>query len=261
MGDPSLFARELRRARENLKLTQKEAADLLNVSVSQLEKVERGVIPPGLPLAKIADQRLRDGIETDAYFTRIREDGLRQPPVPDWFQWWRETVEPQATLIRVFAPLLVPGLLQIDGYARALLVDEGRVAARLERRQVFDKERPPDFVTIIDESVLHRLIGAPEVMYEQLQHLAAPPGAARVHILPAGAGTYIGLDGSLEIATLDGAEQLYLDTPIRGYMLDTRPAVADAERRWNALSAEALPFRLSRELILKVAERWNNESG
>jgi hypothetical protein len=77
---------------------------------------------------------------------------------------------------------LIPGLLQTAEYARALFLaqqtdtsDENigaLVAARLERQAILDRADPPDVVELIDESVLHRLIGSPQIMHEALVHLA-----------------------------------------------------------------------------------------
>lgn len=101
-------------------------------------------------------------------------------------------------------------------------------------------------------------------MYEQLHRLTRPPASVRVHILPVGAETYRGLDGSFELATFDGRMIAYTEGALRGSVLDGPTAtklLLAARERWEVLMSEALPVRQSREVIVKAAERWKNESG
>ena len=80
----------------------------------------------------------------------------------------------------MWSPILIPGLLQTAEYARALFVAAGEdderaeelIAARMDRQAILDRVRPPHLVAVLDEAVLHRLIGTPAVMHDQLTHLA-----------------------------------------------------------------------------------------
>ncbi len=92
-----------------------------------------------------------------------RADG----PAPTWFEDWLEA-EGKAHTLRIWQPLIVPGLFQTAEYSRALFLAAGAdnaqadelVAVRLERQSVFDRTDPPHVVTILAENVLHRLIGS-----------------------------------------------------------------------------------------------------
>jgi transcriptional regulator with XRE-family HTH domain len=98
-----------------------------------------------------------------------------------WFRPWAE-LEQDASGIRWYEPLLVPGLLQTEDYARAVLntgglvapseVDE-IVASRIERQGVLCRDSPPQLVAVIDEVVLRRPVGDGSVMAGQLAHLAS----------------------------------------------------------------------------------------
>ncbi|MGH3186102.1 MAG: DUF5753 domain-containing protein [Streptosporangiaceae bacterium] len=98
-----------------------------------------------------------------------------------WFEDWL-AAEREALTLRYWQPIIIPGLFQTAEYARALLLaaqtgtsDEAidaLVAARMERRAIFDKPNPPDVMVVLDEAVLHRLIGSPQVMYDQLAQVA-----------------------------------------------------------------------------------------
>lgn len=81
-----------------------------------------------------------------------------------------------------------------------------------------------------------------------------------MQVLPHGAESYLGVDGSFELATVDGRECVYVHTPARGFVLDDPAIISAVKNRWDILRGEALPMRQSRELIIKVAEEWKNES-
>jgi transcriptional regulator with XRE-family HTH domain len=123
---------------------------------------------------------------------------------PDWFMSYRQA-EAQASILRCWSPLLVPGLLQTESYMRVVLSVEDYsaeelddlVSARLERQSVIGRA----FLTaIIDQHVLQRLIGSPAVMAEQTAHLADLAERPRIalHVIPE--GTNVGLWGALYLA-------------------------------------------------------------
>jgi hypothetical protein len=102
--------------------------------------------------------------------------------------------EAQAAALQLFEHSLVPGLLQTEAYARAVLethpntsqnVIEERVAARMNRQQILDRDDPPPPLlwVLLDETVLTREIGGPKTMHGQLAHLAEPGPPAR-HLMP-----------------------------------------------------------------------------
>jgi transcriptional regulator with XRE-family HTH domain len=114
-----------------------------------------------------------------------RADG----PVPTWFEDWLRA-EGEAHTLRFWQPLIIPGLLQTAEYARALFLAAGAddtkadelVAVRLERQAVLDRPDPPHVVTVLGESVLHRLIGSPVIMSDQLSHLGSMAGRTNVQV-------------------------------------------------------------------------------
>src|SRR5262249_14551798 len=113
--------------------------------------------------------------------------------------------EASASIIRQFEPLVMPGLLQTEEYTRAVLnlheipADKADlyVASRRERQELLDREDPPEFFFIIDESVLLRSIGGKSVMQRQLQHLLRLARYPRVtiQVLPFSIGVHPGLRG------------------------------------------------------------------
>ena len=115
-------------------------------------------------------------------------------PVPAWFETYLEA-EREAVMLRYWQPIIVPGLFQTAGYARALFVAVGAddeqagdlVRARLDRQAILERAEPPHVVTVLDEAVLHRLTGSPQIMTEQLGYLAerATLPHVSVQVLPA----------------------------------------------------------------------------
>jgi hypothetical protein len=193
-----------------------------------------------------------------------RADG----PVPAWFEDWLEA-EREALTLRYWQPIIVPGLFQTAEYARALLLaaqtdtsDEAigaLVGARLARRAIFDKPDPPDVVVVLDESVLHRLIGSPQVMYDQLSEIAdlSTRPYISVQVVPAGNGANAGLGGALNIAGGDGSPDVLHMDAVEGQTSERRALVHKAAVAFDRLRGDALSRGQSRDLILRLAdELW-----
>lgn len=238
-------------------MSQAQLATATFVSKSTVAMVETCQRTPTKDFAVAADKALG----TDGRFQRMLERLLRAEVTPEWFRPWVD-YEREAVEIRWYEPLLIPGLLQIEEYARAVLrrddmeQTDSMVAARLERQEVIERA---SVAAIIEEGVLRRQMGGQEVMNRQLKHLASVRSV--VHILPTDTETNRHLDGSFALAVVDGTEIAYVDTPARGFVLDHREVVSHVRQRWEILAAEALPRRQSRELILRVAEeQWKTES-
>ena len=130
--------------------------------------------------------------------------------LPSWFKV-AVGLEESATLIRAYQPQVVPGLLQTEGYARAVTAasfpaapaddTERRVALRLARQQLFQRAEPPRYWVVMDETVLRRQVGGPDVMREQIAHLinaARQPGIT-IQVIPFTAGWHPALYGMFNI--------------------------------------------------------------
>jgi transcriptional regulator with XRE-family HTH domain len=269
-GTPQgVFGAELRYYRERAGLSQTDLAALVNVSHDVISKIETGDLPP----AKDFPERLDavSALDTREGLARLwgnLRKGLRHRAVPGWFQPWTH-FEAQAATLRWYEPLLVPGLLQTEDYARAILAAEpgveadrldDQVGARMDRQAALARANAPQLWSVVDEGVLHRCIGGAKVMHDQLEHLAglAENPQTTIQVIPALAGAHAGLLGGFIIADLDGSPSMvYLETAAEGQIADSPAIVAHATFRFDALRAEALPRAASRDLIMKAAEdRW-----
>ena len=113
---------------------------------------------------------------------------------------------------------------------------------------------------VIDEAVLHREVGGPKVMREQLLHLAAMSGRANIalQVIPYSAGAHVGLEGAFVIADFEDAPPVaFLATAGDGQTIEEPSMVAKVAFSFDRLRTEALPRKASRDLISKIAEeRW-----
>ena len=125
-------------------------------------------------------------------------------------------LEAGAASIRNFEPIVVPDLLQTEEYARQMSKNrpreldrddiDRRVQVRMERQRILTREDRPRLWAVVDEAVIRRVVGGPEVMREQLQHLidCAEQGKTTLQVVPFGAGAHAGTTGPFII--LDFAE-------------------------------------------------------
>ena len=246
------FGAELRRAREGAGLSREELGKLTGYvagTIAQLEIGER------FPQPRFIDW-LCEHFQTDQ-FRRIYDTLLRRDAYPESFRPWID-IEQAASVLRSYELSVIPGLLQTEQYARALLLSTGdgveaRVAARLERQAILEHERPPTLIFLVSENALSQPVGSNEIMRQQLSKLATAAERWIVQVVPLAAETYIHLAGSFVIATVEGEDVVYTPTQLRGYVIDNLDLVADAKWRWEAIRSEALPRRQSKDFILELA--------
>jgi hypothetical protein len=264
----AFFGAELRRAWVAAGMSQEQLGRELSFSGDLVSKVETSDRTPAPSFAAGCDRVFP---HLDGLFTRLMELARRwDGPYPQWFRDWVEA-ERVATSLRWWEPMLVAGLLQTPDYARALFrawqsastTDdemEELVSARIERQGILDRPRPPQLWVLVDEAVLHRLVGSSKVMHDQLLHLAdmSCRPSITVQVVPAEAGAHTGLLGAFILADFDSAPSiLYAETAVEGQTIEKSSLVGKAALAFDRLRAEALPRGPSRDLIGKVAEeRW-----
>jgi transcriptional regulator with XRE-family HTH domain len=250
-------------------LTPEQLGARVFASGSQIRKVEAGTRAPAEDLVK-ACEALGElgcgGALTELY--EILGEKLKRRAYPGWFAAWPDK-EAQARRLRSFELVVVPGLLQTEDYARAVLstrvgatpdeIDEA-VAARLARQQVLERDQPPELWAILDEGVLRRPVGAPAVMGGQLTHLAymARRPHVVVQVVPLAAGAHEGMrGGAFVIAEFDEAATIaYQDTAVSGQIIEDASEAGALAHTWDTLRLEALPRAASLTLIEETATQW-----
>lgn len=212
------LAQELRRLREEAGLKSAEVAARLEWNPSKLTRLERneGKRPDPNDIRLLCgvyevDDRLSDRL------VQLARDGRKRG-------WWdpydKELpeatttfigLEAEAAAVLIFEPLTVPGLLQTPEYAAAVirasaapLSDEqvqARIDVRMRRQQALHEDPALEVIAVIDEAVLHRKVGGPQVMRAQFEHLrqVAQLPNVTLHVLPFDAGAHAGMSGSFNI--------------------------------------------------------------
>jgi transcriptional regulator with XRE-family HTH domain len=258
---------ELRRARVAAGFASQDALSAaLGFDRTVIAKAETGERPPTADVLAVWCQacQLDDNLFGRLAVLARRADG----PVPTWFEDWLQA-EGEAQSLRIWSPTLIPGLLQTPEYARALFlaaqsdtsddVIGALVAARLERQAILDRADPPDLVVVLDEAVLHRLIGSPQVMHDALVRVAELSQRAYVvvQVVPASNAANAGLAGAFDVAVADGMPETLRMEGVEDQTVEKRSLVRKAAVAFDRVRGDALPRDASRDLILKVAdERW-----
>ena len=120
MSPYEFLLRELRHGRVDAGITQDGLGERIHFSAQKVSAVETGRAPLTLEFVRLVD----DGLKAGGRFVRMWEDLVKDGSAPTWLREWIE-IEREATLLRWFEPSLVPGLLQTEAYARAVLSGSG----------------------------------------------------------------------------------------------------------------------------------------
>ncbi|TVT50096.1 helix-turn-helix domain-containing protein [Amycolatopsis rhizosphaerae] len=269
------LASELRRLREAAGLTIDEVGEKLECSASKISRIETGHVG-------VTPRDARDMLELYGLAGDEREALVqlaREARKPGWWHAYKEVftgtfvgLEADASSLRAFQALLVPGLLQTETYARAVIramrpdADESdiqrRVAARTARQALLADPNPPEYWAVIDEAVLHRVVGGPEVMARQanrLLELARLPHVT-IQVVPFGAGAHPGMEGPFLILGFPepaDPDVVYVDATSGGFFLELAPDVRRYSLMFDHLRAAALKPDDSVSLIAAAAARFS----
>jgi transcriptional regulator with XRE-family HTH domain len=232
LGAGRYLSGSLRAAREAYGLTQDQVADRLYWSLSKVVRIENGTV--GLSVTDL-QALLRLFNVTDPEKVAKLVDAAKVAKRRPWRKYANAldagfdlylSYEGVASAIMTFETLTVPGLLQTEDYARAIFeanksphVAE-RLELRKERQSLLAHADPPTLICVIDEAALHRQVGGPSVMHDQLVGLraAAERDAISVEVIPYSAGAYRSM---IESFTLLHAERWDEDVLFREGSLRT----------------------------------------
>jgi transcriptional regulator with XRE-family HTH domain len=264
LGELLRLARELTPDRK----TQEVVAKIVGVERSTVGKGEQGDRVPnvhtlGLWLDALGVEGLaRTAIEKMHKLARFADEDA---PVRIWFAGYLDA-EGKAHTIRIWQPLIVPGLLQTEAYAAELFRAMGRgteratadVEARMSRQAILDRPDPPTVIVLLWEPVLHHQIGTPEVMRDQIARvLELADRGVLVHVLPSSEGANSGLGGPISLATGHGSEVVLTGSLLEDVVTADRAQVRAASATFERVRANAANLSDSRQIVLEAHERWN----
>jgi transcriptional regulator with XRE-family HTH domain len=268
------LATELMRHREASGLSREEAARQLEWSTSTIFRIETGRSRPQPGNVRVLlDLYGVTGPERDGLIQLARD--ARQP---GWWHSFRDVLpnpyevyiglEAGTTSIRNFEPVVVPGLLQTADYAREIFRNgpieldpdevERLLEVRLARQKILARDDRPRLWAVIDEAVIHRVVGGNEVMHRQLRHLAdaAQQGKTTIQVVPYRAGAHAGTTGPFVILDFPEATDptvVYVETLAGDIYLEDRSDVSRYTLAFDRLRAAALHPDDSVQLIEQMA--------
>ncbi|MEU8682469.1 helix-turn-helix transcriptional regulator [Streptomyces sp. NPDC048611] len=259
------FGRDIKQVRLARKLTQKQLGKATGYSEGYVSKVESGTLlpRPSEKFAKGCDLTFGTG-ELFAGLLRRIDEGDH----PSWFFPYLH-LERKAARILDYSTDLVMGILQTQGYAQAVFqayfsteaaeVIEGKVAARLRRRDVFEHASPPRLWTILHEACLRTVVGSAQVMAEQLEYLvtAAASPQIKLQVMPFSAGAPAAHAKPFTVLRFtDSRTVLYTETRVGGRMHDSAQTVDAALDDYDLLRAHALSPDRSVTLIKNLLKEY-----
>jgi len=267
-----ILGSQLRRLREEAGIPRQQAGYNIRGSESKISRLELGRV--GFKERDVTDLLTMYGVE-DPNERQTFLDMVKQSNEPGWWRrfgdtmpnWFTDLVglEEAAARIQIWEPLYVSGLLQIEGYARAIF-SHGRpemadervdqlVALRMRRQKMFSRPDAPRVWMVLDESVLHRPIGGMKVLKQQIEYLlemSALPHVS-VQILPFSRS---GLSAEHAFSLLRFGEPelpniAYVEYLTGAHYIEKREEIEKYSRSLDMLAVDAETPERSRALLAK----------
>jgi hypothetical protein len=178
-------------------------------------------------------------------------------------------LEAEASSMRMYGAQLIPGLLQTESYARAVLTAvlpdtdrediERRVQLRMKRQAWFRDGESPSLWIVIDEGALRRTVGGPESMRQQLEHLGEVADRPKValQVLPFAAGEHAGMDGEFGVISFPeqaDSDVVYVDGPLSTVFFEDVESVRHCNLLFDHLRTAALRPANSKAFLATVAK-------
>jgi transcriptional regulator with XRE-family HTH domain len=269
------LAGELKRLRVDARLRIEDVVKHTGLDQSSIYRIERAMNKPQrrtvmtlLNLYQVPSQR------QEILLGWLKDSGQQgwfrvyEPFLPEQYQAYIG-LEYEAESLRNFEPLFVPGLLQTEDYAHAVIqgvVDgiseedvQRRVDVRMQRQSVLHRPTPMRLHAVVDEAAIRREVGGPEIMHGQLLRLvqASASPHIRLQVVPFGAGAHPGMPGSfvvMDFADPFDAPLVYTDSMMGDAFLETADDVARFTKTFERITEKALSPSQSKKMIQDAAK-------
>jgi len=271
-----LLGSQLRKLREAKGVSRDDAGYRIRASGSKISRLELGRVSfkerdvvDLLDLYGVTDTGERESLlslareaNSPAWWQKYSD------VVPDWFQIY-VGLEEAAELIRVYEVQFVPGLLQTEDYARAVVMQgqpgasaeevERRVALRMRRQQLLRRPKPPKLWAVIDEAALRRPLGGRDVMRAQIERLMATEKEPNVtlQVMPFRFGGHAAEGGAFTLMRFpeaDMADIVYIEQLTGAIYLDKREDVERYSEVMERLSVKSTSPERTHEILAALAE-------
>jgi transcriptional regulator with XRE-family HTH domain len=279
-GNPTLRRRELgfllRQLRTERELSIDDVAERAMFSATKLSRLETGRV--GASPRDIRDlcivYGITDAAERERLMALAREGKQRA--------WWQRFEVPYATYIGLEAEAVsisdyntdvVTGLLQVEGYARAIFESsepplepasiEQRIEARLKRQALLAQDDGPLFHCILDEGALRRPVGGPAVMRAQLARIIEIARLAKVtfQLIPFAVGAHPALDSTFVILEFNKPmvnDVVYVEGVVGNIYLESPAELERYKQMFSRLRSIALDPESSAAMVARIAESYKN---
>lgn len=277
------LAAELRRLRTEADLTREEVSEQTSINPATLYRIETARVRPQrrtlmamLDTYGITDEDQRSElIALSQQATQLGWLQTYESELPELYTTYI-SFEAEARSVHNYESLFVPGLLQTEDYARAVIRGvlpfasdaevQTRVEARLQRQESLHKSDPLRVWAIIDEAVLHRLAGGPQVMVDQFDALVKASSQPNItlQVIPFTSGAHAGMPGSFVVMDFpDPADPalVYIDSMAGDLFLEREADVRRYATTFEHLRATALDPTSSIKLINGPAATFSTQGG
>ncbi|MFI9154461.1 helix-turn-helix domain-containing protein [Streptomyces sp. NPDC053367] len=274
-----VLGRRLQELREAAGLKREEAAKVLRVAPATVRRMETAEVSLKIPYVQVLLETYGVPQEEAETFVSLAEEA-NQPGwwqryhdvLPEWFSLY-VSLEGAARLIRSYEPHFVPGLLQTEAYARAVMAAgtigqqgpeavERHVALRMERQRLLERADPPHLWVIIDETVLRRPVcGRPEVMRDQLDRLleAAERDRVTLQVAEFASGPHPGTYAPFSLfrfAEPELPDMVFTEYLTGALYLDSRQEVSAHLEVLDHVTAHAASGRRTKKILQEYRERY-----
>lgn len=274
------LAGNLRRLREARELSREDVSESTGINTATLYRIETArVRPQARTLAAMLNLYEVQGAERSALMQLLKDSGQSgwlqtyEDELPEEYSAYIE-FEDEAAVVWNYESLFIPGLLQTEEYARALVRGvlpgasreqiEKRVEVRMKRQAVLERPQPLKLWAICDEAALHRSVGGPRVMRDQLLHLNSCMELPHVtlQVVPFGVGAHPGMPGSFMVLKFpDDPSVVYIDSMAGDLFLEEEAEVRRYSGTYEHLRALADNPDATMQLLTRAASEYEEGSG
>jgi transcriptional regulator with XRE-family HTH domain len=270
-----IIGSNLRQLRQAADISREEAAYEIRADASKISRLELGRV--SFRLRDVRDLLIMYGVKDEGEIERFVDLArlANQPSkwhrytdyLPDWFSNYLE-MEGAAFMIRTYEVQVMPGLLQNEEYARAVMMlgyghtplqeIDKRIDVRMKRQEILDREeKRPELWAVIDEAALHRPFGGAAVMRGQIQALieACDKPNVRVQIVPFSSGAHSGAGAPftwLRFAYEELNDIIYLEHLSGGLYLEKDSEVDAYQAAMEHLCIQATPPNKTQDFLQQV---------
>lgn len=269
-----VLGKRLAELREKAGVSYEQAGRALDVTHSTVRRMEKAEVGLKLPYVEklLTTYGVTDPDEVEGFLALVREANRPgwwhsyRDVLPDWFSAF-VSLEGEAGAIRAYEPHYVPGLLQTEDYARAVLragapnarpedIERG-LALRLERQALLTRQKPPLLWVVMDETVLRRPIGGPGIMRAQIDRLieACAMPNVRLQVMPFAAGPHPAMYGPFHIFRFEIKElpdMVCAESLVGAVYFDERDDVSVFLEALDRMCAQAAPAHSTEALLGRV---------